>query len=119
MTDKKTEFIIDNFEEKVLLKMAEFEPHINELDGARYMIVRDSVHDYCRIAVMLDYITDKILREGYTLVNNKGRVERNPDVMTMHQLASEKNALLPKIMKYLPTADESYVDGLVSFAAKK
>lgn len=113
-----TDSAVPDFEKKVQEKMDEFEPFIKELQGARYMIVHDSVYDYCRIAVMLDYITEKVKREGFTVVNNKGRTERNPDVMTMHQLANEKNALLPKIMKYLPTADEQYVDGLVAFVKK-
>jgi len=118
MSDEQQLSAIADFEEKVQVKLDEFEPHLKELDGARYMIVRDSVYDYCRIAVMLDYITEKVKNEGFTVVNNKGRTERNPDVMTMHQLANEKNALLPKIMKYLPTADEQYVDNLVAFVKK-
>lgn len=118
MTDEQKACAIPDFDAKVQEKLDEFEPHLKELDGARYMIVRDSVYDYCRIAVMLDFITEKVRDEGFTVVNNKGRTERNPDVMTMHQLANEKNALLPKIMKYIPSADEQYVDGLVAFVKK-
>ncbi len=115
MSDKS---VIPDFEQKVKEKLDEFEPFLKELDGARYMLIYDSVYDYCRIAVMLDYITDKVRREGMTITNNKGNVQKNPDVTTMHQFANEKNALLPKIMKYLPTADEQYVDGLVAFVKK-
>lgn len=115
MSDKS---VIPDFENKVKEKLDEFEPFLKELDGARYMLIYDSVYDYCRIAVMLDYITDKVRREGMTITNNKGNVQKNPDVTTMHQFANEKNALLPKIMKYLPTADEQYVDGLVAFVKK-
>lgn len=115
MSDEQKPCAIPDFEQKVQEKLDEFEPHLKQLDGARYMIVRDSVYDYCRIAVMLDFVTEKVRNEGFTVVNNKGRTERNPDVMTMHQLANEKNALLPKIMKYIPTGDEGYVDGLVAF----
>ena len=110
--------VIPNFEEKVQAKLDEFEPFLKELDGARYMIVHDSVYDYCRIAVMLDYITDKVRIEGMTITNNKGNIQKNPDVTTMHSFTTEKNALLPKIMKYLPTADEQYVDNLVAFVKK-
>ena len=115
MSDKS---VIPDFEQKVKEKLDEFEPFLKELDGARYMLIYDSVYDYCRIAVMLDYITDKVRREGMTITNNKGNVQKNPDVTTMHQFANEENALLPKIMKYLPTADEQYVDGLVAFVKK-
>lgn len=117
MTDEITS-VIPGFEDKVQEKLDDFKPFLEELDGARYMMVQDSVNDYCRIAVMLDFVTDKVRREGFTVVNNKGRTERNPDVMTMHQLVNEKNALLPKIMKWLPSADEQYVDGLVAFVKK-
>ena len=117
MTDE-IQGVIPDFEDKVQEKLDDFEPFLKQLEGARYMMVQDSVNDYCRVSVMLDFVTEKVRREGFTVVNNKGRTERNPDVMTMHQLVNEKNALLPKIMKYLPTADEQYVDGLVAFVKK-
>lgn len=114
--EEKKPFLIPDFEKRVEDKLGIFEPFFDELPTGKMLMIRDSLYDYCRIGVMLDDITDKVLREGYTVVNNRGRVERNPDIMTMHQWANEKVSLFSKIYKALPSDEKQYVDELTEFA---
>lgn len=107
---------IDSFEDKIEEKMGVFAPYLDEMDdGVKKELLSDCLYDYCRVAVQLDAVNEQILCTGSTILNNKGNVQRNPDLMTQHQLMAEKNALLPKLVKHLPDVAKNE-DDLLTFA---
>ena len=103
------------FDERVLSKMEQFVPYLNTMTCARRNLLEDTLRDYCHAAVQLDDINDDIRETGTTIVNVQGNTVKNPDLTTQHSLRCEKNALLPKLLKYLP--EETEEDALGSFMA--
>lgn len=103
------------FEEKVDEKMKAFLPYLEGNDGIQKMLIENILRDYCRIDVQLDEVNAQVREVGYNIINKQGNVVRNPDVMTQHQLINEKNALLPKILKYANTDTKAQTDELMDF----
>lgn len=103
------------FEEKVDEKMQAFLPYLEGNDGIQRMLIENILRDYCRIDVQLDEVNAQVREVGYNIINKQGNVVRNPDVMTQHQLINEKNALLPKILKYASTDTKAQTDELMDF----
>lgn len=108
---------MDNFEDRVDEYMDKFRPAINALSGAKKVIAEDLAREYCSICVQSDELKSAIRETGYNIVNVQGNVVRNPDVMTHHQLITEKTAIAPKLTKMFDDGvnDE---DELLSFLAK-
>lgn len=103
------------FDEKVEEKMQAFLPFLEENDGLQKLLIVNILRDYCRIDVQLDEVNAAVRETGYNIINKQGNVVRNPDVMTQHQLINEKNALLPKILKYASTDTKAQADELMDF----
>lgn len=103
------------FDEKVEEKMQAFLPYLEGNDGIQRMLIENILRDYCRIDVQLDEVNAQVREVGYNIVNRQGNVVRNPDVMTQHQLINEKNALLPKILKYASADTKAQNDELMDF----
>lgn len=99
--------MIEGFDSRVNDRMGMFEPLLARATGAVAALMRDACYDYCRICVQLDDVTDKVLETGTTIQNVQGNLVKNPDMTTMHQLANEKNALLPKLLKNFKELDDS------------
>lgn len=91
------------------------ENFIKDMGSADTLMLDDLLNDYCRVCVMLDEVINRVRHEGTTLVNNKGRIERNPEVMTMHQMINEKNALFPKLMRFWNGEGDDEGDPLEQF----
>lgn len=105
----------ESFEELVQKKMAQVDGVLAMIaDSGRKTLIKDALYDYCRVSVQYDEVCEQVLETGTTIINNKGNVVRNPDLMTQHQLLNEKNALLPKLLKALP--DGEVKDALAAFA---
>lgn len=110
-----------SFKTKVDRKMRLFDDTLAIMaPGAKKTLLEQTLYDYCRISVQLDDIEDALIGEDGRLIstvdNGKGRMERNPDIMTQHQLLTEKNAFLPKLLKSLP--DGEVKDALAAFVAE-
>lgn len=103
------------FDERVDEKMQEFVPFIDGNEGLQRKLIENVLRDFCRIDVQLDEVNAAVREVGYTIVNKQGNVVRNPDVMTQHQLINEKNALLPKILKYASADTKNQGDELMDF----
>ena len=104
---------MSGFDERVEEKMRGFAPYVDRLSGARGRLLEDSLRDYCHVAVQLEDVNAAVLETGTTIRNRAGNPVKNPDLTVQHSLRCEKNALLPKLMKYLP--DEDSEDALAAF----
>lgn len=100
-------------DERVAEKLEEFAPYMDGLSGARRALVWDSLRDYCHVAVQLEDVDEAVERDGTTVTSPTGHVSKNPDLNVQHSLRTEKNALLPKLIKYLP--DDGDEDALEAF----
>lgn len=101
------------YDERVSEKMEVYDRHIGSMSGAKGIIVRNLLKDYCRIEVQLEDVNRAVETDGFTIINKQGNVVRNPDLMTQHQLINEKNALFSKLVKHLP---EDKIDAFAEFA---
>ena len=72
---------------------------------------------HCSKTVQLDQVRESVIKDGTTLTAVNGNKVKNPDVTTMHSLINEKNALLPKIIKFIADTDTAPVDELAAFNA--
>lgn len=70
------------------------------------------------VCVQLDKVRDAVVRDGTTLTAVNGNKVKNPDVTTWHSLINEKNALLPKIIKFIANTDVVPEDELAAFISK-
>lgn len=105
-----------NFEKRVQEKMAHFGADLEKLDGSQKKLVEDALHDYCRVCVLLDDVSQRVIDEGTTIVDFHGTPKKNPEFSTMHQLSSEKASLLPKLIKFMK-GDGDEADELDKFLA--
>lgn len=105
----------NGFDEEVDKRMEEFQPYIDKLKGIRKPLVKDAVRDYCRVCVQLDDVQRQVLHDGTTLIAKNGNRVKNPDVTTMHGFINEKNALLPKIIKFMTEGEAPEEDELDAF----
>lgn len=103
------------FDDRVQEKMQEYLPFLEGSDGLQRKLIENILLDYCRIDVQLDEVNAQVREVGYNIVNKQGNVVRNPDVMTQHQLINEKNALLPKILKFASADSKAQTDELMDF----
>ena len=106
------------FEQAVLERMETYLSYTEGLRGVRKPLVDDMIHDYCRVCVQLDEVMDKIRRDGTTITAVNGNEVKNPDVTTMHSLINEKNAMLPKIIKFIDMDETPAEDDLDAFLAR-
>ena len=104
------------YDERTAEKMAVYTQHIGAMTGAKGIITKNLLRDYCRIEVQLEDVNAAIERTGFTIENRQGNIVRNPDLMTQHQLINEKNALFSKLVKHLP---EDKADALGDFVFGK
>lgn len=105
----------DAFESKVQERMEVYKPFLENLQGIRKPLVEDTVHDYCRVCVQLDEVQERVLRDGTTIVAVNGNKVKNPDVTTMHGFINEKNAMLPKIIKFMSEGEAPPEDDFDAF----
>lgn len=110
---------MDDFEKRVRERMEMFEQYAEGLDGIRKPLVLDAIHDYCRVSVQLDDVQAAVLRDGTTIKAVNGNLVKNPDVTTMHGFINEKNALLPKIIKFVTEVEATPDDELDAFLANR
>ena len=103
------------FEEKVDEKMQAYVPYLQEIEGIKRPLLENTLRDYCHVDVQLDEIKRLVQEEGPTIINKQGNVVRNPNCMTQHQLMNEKNAMLPKILKYVENETKTQVDEFTEF----
>lgn len=104
----------EEFEERVQARYEKYETCLDSLSGARKMLISNILKDYCRIDVQLDDVNEAIIDTGTTIEDGvHGKVTRNPDIVTQHQFITEKNALLAKLIKYLPESDQE--DAIAAF----
>ena len=103
------------FDERVEKKMDTLRCYLEGSDGLSRAMIEDILYEYCYIDVQLDEVKANVRETGYTIINKQGNVVRNPDVMTQHQLVNEKNALLPKILKYASNDTKAQSDDLLDF----
>ena len=99
----------DDFESKVQERMEVYKPFLEK------PLVEDTVHDYCRVCVQLDEVQERVLRDGTTIVAVNGNKVKNPDVTTMHGFINEKNAMLPKIIKFMSEGEAPPEDDFDAF----
>lgn len=103
----------EEFDSRVSEKMEQFVPYLNRMSGARRRLLEDALGDYCRAAVQLEDVDEQVRVTGTTIENRLGTVVKNPELTVQHTLRTEKNALLPRLLKYLP--DEEEEGGLAEF----
>lgn len=108
---------MSDFDDRVEAKMLAIMPDMADFDGAKGRLLVDSLRDYCHAAVQLEDVDAAVLETGTTVVNRLGNVVKNPDLTVQHSLRCEKNALLPKLLKYLP--DEGDDGSLSDFLNRK
>lgn len=106
------------FEAAVAERMEAFLPYTSTLQGITKPLIEDMVYDYCRQCVQLDEVQDKVRRDGTTIIAVNGNKVKNPDVTTMHSLINEKNAMLPKIIKFMSMGEAPAEDDLDAFLAR-
>lgn len=105
----------DDFEARVEERMQVFLPFLESLQGIRKPLVEDTVHDYCRVCVQLDEVQERVLNDGTTIIAVNGNKVKNPDVTTMHGFINEKNAMLPKIIKFMSEGEAPAEDDFDAF----
>ncbi len=105
----------DDFEARVEERMQVFLPFLESLQGIRKPLVEDTVHDYCRVCVQLDEVQERVLKDGTTIIAVNGNKVKNPDVTTMHGFINEKNAMLPKIIKFMSEGEAPPEDDFDAF----
>lgn len=108
---------MEEFESLVNEKMDDLIPFLEGLEGVKRPLIEDILRDYCGVCVQLDQVRESVIKDGTTLTAVNGNKVKNPDVTTMHSLINEKNALLPKIIKFIADTDTAPVDELAAFNA--
>lgn len=108
--------MFEDYEDRVEERMEQIRPFLVDLSGLQRILCEDILNDICRINVQKEDVEMEVIKTGSTIVNNKGNVVRNPDIMTLHQLINEKNALIPKALKYVPESESK--DALAAFVAR-
>lgn len=101
---------MEEFNKRVDELLSTFEPYLDGLEGAKLLLMKDGLRDYCRICVQLDDVTEQCIKVGTTIENVQGNLVKNPDITTMHQFANEKSSLLPKLLKHLEPTDKGTGD---------
>lgn len=109
---------MEEFEALVNGKMEPLMQFLDGLEGIKKPLIEDVLRDYCGICVQLDQVREAVVKEGTTLIAVNGNKVKNPDVTTMHSLINEKNALLPKIIKFIADTDTAPVDELAAFISR-
>lgn len=105
----------DDFDSLVEKRMEQFTKYTENLEGIRKPLVEDAIKDYCRVCVQLDQVQERVLNDGTTIIAVNGNKVKNPDVTTMHGFINEKNALLPKIIKFVSEVEIAPDDELDTF----
>lgn len=105
----------NDFDALVEERMRQFMPYVDQLEGIRKPLVQDAIKDYCRVCVQLDQVQERVLQDGTTIKAVNGNRVKNPDVTTMHGFINEKNALLPKIIKFVSEVEIAPDDELDTF----
>ena len=95
-----------DFEKRVKEKMDFFGDDLDRFSGSQKKLIEDALHDYCRVCVLLDDVSNRVISEGTTVEDMHGKPKKNPDVTTMHQLSSEKVNLLSKLIKFMKDSDD-------------
>jgi hypothetical protein len=108
---------MDDFDDRVDDYMERFAAPIASLSGAKRVIAEDLAREYCSICAQSDELKVRIREAGYNIKNVQGNIVRNPDVMTHHQLITEKVSIAPKLLKMFDE-EKGEEDELLAFLSK-